>query len=45
MWLRGIWVGVDPHAEETLIGTPEGIITAHSVRRLLSLKDGAKKMY
>ena len=34
MWLRGIYLGVDAHAEETLIGTPEGVITAHSVRRL-----------
>ena len=34
MWLRGVYLGVDPHAEETLIGTPEGVISAHSVRRL-----------
>ena len=34
MWLRGVWIGVDNHAEEALVGTEDGVIRAHSVRRL-----------
>ena len=34
MWLRGVWIGVDDHAEEALIGTEEGVVRAHSVKRL-----------
>ena len=33
LWLKGTYLGVDPRAEEVLVGTAEGVITAHSVRR------------
>ena len=33
-WRKGVWLGVDPRAGETLIGTSEGVLRAHAIRRV-----------
>ena len=33
-WRRGIWVGKDWQSDEHLVGTPTGVVTCRSVRRL-----------